>query len=85
MTDKHYMVMIHDLDLDWESDDGSELSTAEKRRIKDTVTKTTLEVPVYSDSVDLENAIADVISDKTGFCVKDFEYNICGMWGDILE
>jgi hypothetical protein len=74
-----YYINIHDVQFDWTTDDGIEPTFDEKNAIRDMVVGGLLDVPVVTDGIELSESIANAISDKTGWSVLDFEYNIYGV------
>jgi len=76
---KVYFINVHDVKFDWTTDDGFEPTFDEKESARQSVLVGVIEVPVVTDGLELGESIANAISDKTGWAVLDFEYNICGV------
>lgn len=74
-----YYINIHDVKFDWTTDDGIEPTFEEKEAIRQSVLGGVIDVPVVMDGIELSESIANAISDKTGWSVLDFEYNIYGV------
>lgn len=74
-----YYINIHDVKFDWTTDDGIEPTFDEKESIRQSVLGGVIDVPAVSDGIELSDLIADAISNKTGWAVLDFEYNIYGV------
>ena len=74
-----YYINIHDVKFDWTTDDGIEPTFEETVAIRQSVLAQPIAVPVSMSNTDLGESIADAISNKTGWAVLDFEYNIYGV------
>jgi len=78
-----YLVLIHAVSFDWSFDLDEEPSFEVKKAALDKVMNKAIQVPIPDNIGEgIDSSIADVISDMTGWCVRDFEYHIAGVVGD---
>jgi hypothetical protein len=75
----NYLVIIHDVVFDWSTDDGQMPTEIEKAEIRDSITKESVVVPMADNVDDLNESIMNVLSDKTGWSILDFEYHLAAV------